>query len=191
MRLAILDRGHSLGTKALFALIRTFSRQPVLEVIKLVKYRPDFCSAQEVTHEAMRGPSAWSAGDRELMAAFVAKNNECEWCTRAHTAVAKRAYRDEGRVAAVLSDFEAAPIEEGLRATLRMLRKLMREHAVTADDMRTVLSSGVSLRAGQRCTCSVLRFQHYSATGEQLRIRPLSPDAFDAGAKYLLARGYR
>ena len=38
--------------------------------------------AQEVTHEAMRGPSAWSAGDRELMAAFVAKNNECEWCTR-------------------------------------------------------------------------------------------------------------
>ena len=108
-----------------------------------------------------------------------------------HTAVAKRAYSDEERFAAVLSDLEAAPIEEGLRATLRMLRKLMREHAVTADDMRTVLSSGVSLRAGQRCTCSVLRFQHYSATGEQLRIRPLSPDAFDAGAKYLLARGYR
>jgi hypothetical protein len=33
MRLMILDRGHSFGTKALFALIRIFSRQPVLDVI--------------------------------------------------------------------------------------------------------------------------------------------------------------
>jgi hypothetical protein len=32
-----------------------------------------------VVHEAMRGPSAWSVGDRELMAAFVSKMNECEW----------------------------------------------------------------------------------------------------------------
>ena len=42
MRLGILDSGHSFGTKALFALIRTVSRQPVLDVIKLVKYRADF-----------------------------------------------------------------------------------------------------------------------------------------------------
>lgn len=48
MRLIILDRGHSFGTKALFALIRLFSRRPVLEVIKVVKYRPDFCGGQEI-----------------------------------------------------------------------------------------------------------------------------------------------
>ena len=36
MRLAILDRGHSLGTKVLFAIIRTISRQPIPEVAKLV-----------------------------------------------------------------------------------------------------------------------------------------------------------
>lgn len=39
MSLAILDSGHGLGTKALFALISAASRQPVLDVIKLVKYR--------------------------------------------------------------------------------------------------------------------------------------------------------
>ena len=73
MRLAILDNGHSLVTKALFALIRAASRQPVLDVIKLVKYRADFYGVpmQGVTQEAMRGPSAWSGGDRELMAAFI------------------------------------------------------------------------------------------------------------------------
>jgi hypothetical protein len=42
MRLAILDNGHGFGTKALFVLIRAISRQPVLDVIKLVKYRADF-----------------------------------------------------------------------------------------------------------------------------------------------------
>ncbi len=78
----------------------------------------------------MRGPSAWSVADRELMAAFVAKTNECEWCTKAHAAVAKCADRDGARVSAVLSDFETATIEEALRATLRMLCKLTREHAL-------------------------------------------------------------
>ena len=41
VRLRILDSGHGFGTKVLFALIRVVSRQPVLDVIKLVKYRAD------------------------------------------------------------------------------------------------------------------------------------------------------
>src|SRR5262249_27112986 len=70
MRLTILDRGHAVGTKLLFALLRAFTRQPVPDAVKLVSYRPDFYGTpmKELTHEAMRGPSAWSVGDRELMA---------------------------------------------------------------------------------------------------------------------------
>ena len=41
MRLKILDSGHGFGTKALFALIRAASRQQILDVITLVKYRPE------------------------------------------------------------------------------------------------------------------------------------------------------
>src|SRR5438128_978558 len=47
-------------------------------------------------------------------------------------------------VAAVLSNLDTAPIEEPLRATLRMLQKLTREHTVEEADMRRVLDSGVS-----------------------------------------------
>lgn len=81
MRLTILDSGHSFARKVLFALIRTVSRQPVLDVIKMVSYRPDFYGKpmSGITHEAMRGPSAWSVGDRELMAAFVSQINQCEF----------------------------------------------------------------------------------------------------------------
>src|SRR5262249_10264836 len=116
MRLAILDSGHGFGSKILFVLIRTRSRHPGPEIIKPIPYRPALFGApmKEVVHEAMRGPSAWSVGDRELMAALVSKMNECEFCTKAHTAVAARAYHDEAKVSAALSDLDTAAIEQPL-----------------------------------------------------------------------------
>jgi uncharacterized peroxidase-related enzyme len=193
MRLAILDSGHSLGTKALFALIRAASRQPVLDVLKLVKYRADFYGGpmQGVTQEAMRGPSVWSVADRELMAAFVAKTNECEWCAKAHAAVAAGAYRDGARVSAVLSDLETATIEKPLRATLRMLCKLTREHAVSADDIRTVLAAGVSRDQIEDALAVCFSFNTIGRLADAFGFFVPGPKAFEAGAKYLLARGYR
>jgi uncharacterized peroxidase-related enzyme len=193
MRLAILDSGHGFGTKALFALIRAVSRQPVLDVIKLVKYRADFYGGpmQRVTHEAMRGPSAWSVGDRELMAALVAKTNECQWCTKAHTAVAQGAYRDGAKVSAVLSDLDTAAIEEPLRATLRMLRKLTREHTVDADDMRALLAAGVSREQIEDALAVCFSFNAISRMADAFGFVVPGPKAFEVGAKYLLARGYR
>ena len=81
MRLDVLDRGHPFRTKALFAMIRTVSRHPVPDVVKTLKYRPEFLGDRlgEFFQEVMRGPSTWSVGNRELMAAFVSKTNECEF----------------------------------------------------------------------------------------------------------------
>jgi uncharacterized peroxidase-related enzyme len=193
MRLAILDSGHSLGTKALFALIRAASRQPVLDVIKLVRYRPDFYGTPmgAVTQEAMRGPSAWSVGDRELMAAVVAKTNACEWCTRAHSAVARGAYRDAAKVTAVLADLDTAPIEEPLRATLRMLGKLTREHAVNEDDMRAVLAAGVTREQIEDALAVCFAFNTVGRLADAFGFFQPGPEAFESGARYLLARGYR
>lgn len=193
MRLAILDTGHSLGTKALFVIIRTASRQPVLDAVKVVKYRADFYGnpMSIITQEVMRGPSAWSVGDRELMAALIAKTNECEWCTKAHSAVAERAYRDAAKVSAVLSDLETAAIEEPLRATLRMLRKLTREHSVDADDMRAVLAAGVSREQIEDALAISFAFNTMSRLADAFGFFLPGPKAFEAGAKYLLARGYR
>ncbi len=193
MRLSILDAGHGSGTKALFAMIRTFSRQPVLDVIKLVKYRAEFYGdpASAVTHEAMRGPSAWTVGDRELMAAVVAQANECEWCTKAHSAVAEGAYRDRTKVTAVLSDLDSAPVGEPLRATLRMLRKLTKEHSVDADDMRAVLAAGATREQIEEALAVSFAFGTTTRLANAFRFDVPGPDAFAAGAKYLLARGYR
>jgi alkylhydroperoxidase family enzyme len=96
------------------------------------------------------------------MAAYVSQANESAFCIGAHSATARQAYQDGPKVAAVLGDLESAPVEDGLRATLRMLGKLTREGKVGAEDMRHVLSAGVSRQQVE-----------------------------DALAKYLLKRGYR
>jgi uncharacterized peroxidase-related enzyme len=193
MRLDILNRGYSPGTKLLFALIGLFSRQPVPDAAKLVFYRPDFygARAKKFTHEAMRGPSAWSVGDRELMAAYVSKVNESAFCIGAHTATARRAYQDGAKVAAVLADLDSAPIEEGLRATLRMLGKLTREGTVDAGDMRAVLSAGVSRQQVRDALAVCAAFNTTGRLGDAFGFRVLSQEDFDAGARYLLKRGYR
>jgi AhpD family alkylhydroperoxidase len=193
MRLRVLDSGHGFATKAFFALIRTLSRQPVLDIIKLVKYRADFYGGpmQKVTHEAMRGPSPWSVADRELMAAFVAKTNQCEFCAKAHAAVAQRAYGDGKKVSALLSDLHTAAIEEPLRATLLMLDKLMRQHTVDADDMRSVLAAGASRRQIEDALAVCFSLNVIVRLADAFGFFVPGPEAFEAGAKYLLARGYR
>jgi|HubBroStandDraft_2_1064218.scaffolds.fasta_scaffold308212_2 uncharacterized peroxidase-related enzyme len=193
MRLAILDTGHGFGTKILFAFIRAVSRQPTPEALKLIAYRPDFFGAhmKKVTHEAMRGPSTWSVADRELMAAFLSTVNESEYCIKAHTAVSARAYRDDAKVSAVLADLDTAPIEEPLRVTLRMLRKLALEHSVGVEDMRTLLAAGVSRDQIEDALAVAFAFNTMNRLADAFGFSVPGTKAFEAGAKFLLSRGYR
>ncbi len=139
----------------------------------------------------MRGTSAWSVGDRELMAAYVSVVNESAFCVGAHTATARQSYQDGPKVTAVLSDLDTAPIEEPLRATLRMLGKLTREGTVGAEDMRGVLAAGVSSQQVEDALAVCAAFNTTDRLADAFGFELLSPEGFDAGAKYLLKRGYR
>lgn len=193
MRLDILNRGYGPSTKLLFAVIRLVSGHPIPDAAKLVYYRPDFYGAQskEFTHEAMRGPSAWSVGDRELMAAYVSKENGSTFCIAAHTATASQAYQDAPRVAAVLADLDTAPVAEPLRATLRVLAKLTATGELTAADMREVLAAGVSPQQIEDALAVCAAFNTTNRLADAFGFEILSPEDFHAGAKFLLKRGYR
>lgn len=193
MRLQVLDNGHSFGTKALFALIRTVSRQPALDVIKLVKYRPDFYGTpmSDVTQEVMRGPSPWSIGDRELMAAFIAKTNKCEFCTNAHSAVADLALGRGKQVSGILCDLDNPAVGEPLRAILLRLGKLTMENALDASDMRAVLAAGASSQQIEDALAVCFCFNVIGRLADSFGFSVPPAKAFDSGAKYLLSRGYR
>lgn len=193
MRLDILNRGYGLRAKAIFAIVRLVSRRPLPDAARLGFYRPDFYGAlsNQLTHETMRGPSPWSVGDRELMAAFVSQANESAFCIGAHTATASGAYSDRGKVAAVLADLDTAPIPEPLRATLRLLRQLTQEGAVTPDGVRAALAAGATAEQIEDAFAVCFSFNVTNRLADAFGFSMLDPDGFDAGAKVLLSRGYR
>lgn len=191
MRLGILDRGHRLHTKVILALIRLFSGHPAVDAVKLALYRPNFYGGGPLTHEAMRGPSEWSIGDRELMAAYVSKANECPFCISAHSATSSMWYDDEAKVAGTLADLEAAPIDEPLRATLRMLGKLTQQNSVEAQDIRAVLDASVSPQQIKDALAVSLVFNITDRLANAFGFAVASPEAMNAGARHLLKRGYR
>jgi AhpD family alkylhydroperoxidase len=145
----------------------------------------------KVTQEAMRGASPWSVGDRELMAAFIAKINQCEFCTKAHSAVVDLAYGNKKKASAILCDLESSGIDQTLRATLLMLGKLTREHVVDADDMRAVIAAGASFQQIEDALAVAFSFNIIGRLADSFGFSVPPPQAFDAGAKYLLSRGYR
>jgi hypothetical protein len=79
VRLSVVDSGHAPAEAAVLDMIRERSGHEPLGVVKTLMYRPEvfgrpFSEALEV---AMRGPSEWSAGERELFAAFTSLLNQC------------------------------------------------------------------------------------------------------------------
>jgi hypothetical protein len=79
LRLAVVDSGHAAPEAAILDEIRERSGQEPLGVVKTLLYRPELFGTpfSEVLHEAMRGPSDWSPGERELFAAFTSLLNQC------------------------------------------------------------------------------------------------------------------
>ncbi len=190
MRLSIFDHGQRLRTRMLFTLIRLMSGHPVVDAVKVALYRPDFYGAGPLTQEAMRGRSDWSVGDRELMAAYVSKVNACPFCVAAHSATSRIWYADEHKVEATLADLDSAPIDETLRATLRLIGSLSRNHTVTADEVRDVVAAGASRQQVEDALAVCLAFNITDRLANALDFEVASPAAMEAGARHLLKRGY-
>lgn len=193
MRLSILENGHTLGSRAFFVMLRAMSGQAVPAVIKLLTYRGGYFGTpmKAVTQEAMRGPSPWSVGDRELMAAVVSQANRCTYCVNAHSAVATKAYKDAEKVAATLRNLDEANLEAPLRATLKMLDKLVREGSVTPEDMRAVLDAGASRAQIEDALAVAYAFNAINRLADSFGFEVPGPKAFEVAAKFLLAIGYR
>ncbi len=74
---------------------------------------------------------------------------------------------------------------------MRLLGKLTREHAVDAADMRAVLAAGVSRQQIADALAVCFAFNVIDRLADAFGFFVMSPEGFEAGAKYLHARGYR
>jgi hypothetical protein len=79
IRLDVIDRGHAPDEASILAIIRERSGNEPLGVVKTLLYRPELFGTpfSEELDRVMRGPSDWSAGERELFAGFTSLLNQC------------------------------------------------------------------------------------------------------------------
>lgn len=79
MRLHCVENGHEPAEAAVLELIREQRGAEPPDVLKTLHYRPEIFGRpfSETLDLALRGPSDWTEGERELFAAFVSSLNQC------------------------------------------------------------------------------------------------------------------
>jgi hypothetical protein len=81
MRLSAVDHGHAPEQAAFLQEARERSGREPFGVVKTLLYRPELFGRPfaGALHRVMRGPSDWSAGERELFAGFTSLLNQCPY----------------------------------------------------------------------------------------------------------------
>jgi uncharacterized peroxidase-related enzyme len=192
MRLREVERGDGIVNRLLIRFLSMALGMRLPDAARVAFYHKDFFGRPmgAWTQAAMRGPSTWSVGERELMAAMVAKWNSCSFCVGAHGAIAAKVLERQS-VDATLEHFRTAPISNGLKATLEFLEKMtLRPTQLTADDAREVLGTGVSFEALTDAISVAAVFNIVTRYADALDFVIPTPDEFDGAAGMLLKRGY-
>jgi AhpD family alkylhydroperoxidase len=192
MRLREIDRGDRLTNRLLIRFISIVSGMRLPDAARVAFYHKDFFGAPmgAWTQAAMRGPSTWSVGERELMAAMVAKWNSCAFCVGAHGAVAAKTL-ERPLVDAVLADFRSAAIPGPLKGALAFLEIMtLRPMELSGDHARAALGSGVSAEALEDAIAVGTVFNIITRYADALEFAIPSTEEFDRAAGMLLKRGY-
>jgi uncharacterized peroxidase-related enzyme len=78
----------------------------------------------QLNEAVMRGDAPFTAGERELLAAYVSALNSCDYCQCEHTALAAAFGLPAGLLAQLLHDVDTAEVSEAFRAAAVYARKL-------------------------------------------------------------------
>jgi uncharacterized peroxidase-related enzyme len=111
-------------------------------------------------HETiLRGPSPLSAGERELIAAFVSALNACSYCHGVHAATAEAFGVDVSLLEAMVADPLTAPVTPRFKPLLQFIQKLTLTPArMTQKDADAVFLAGWDERALHDAICVTALF---------------------------------
>lgn len=193
MRLPEIEHGDTLRGRTLIRIISAVAGIRLPDAARVAFYHRAFVGPAlgSWTQAVMRGPSAWTVGERELMAAMVAHWNSCKFCVGAHRAIAVHGIAPT-IVDACLTDYHTAPIPQPLRATLQFLETMTRRpDDLTPDDARAALTAGVSRPELADAAAVATLFNIITRYADALDFTIPTDAEFDKSATMLLKRGYR
>lgn len=131
------------------ATVRMVAGSAPLDAAKAFLYRRDYYGDHwsGMAQVALRGPSEWSIGERELFAAFTSKLNQCNYCVGVHGSVASSALGGD-LLRSALNDWRSAALDPKVRALLAFLEKMTLDpEALTPADGAALRDAGISERS--------------------------------------------
>jgi uncharacterized peroxidase-related enzyme len=127
------------------AYINTGIDQP--GIVELLFYKGSTGKAlSDLTQTLMYGPSNLSTGERELIAAYVSKLNNCDFCHNSHTAAANVHLQDNGEIiGCVIEDINTSPVSEKMKGLLKIAQKVqVSGKSVSAADIKIAKDKGAN-----------------------------------------------
>ena len=128
-----------------------------------------------VIHAIMRGPSPFSPGERELIAAYVSGLNACQYCAGGHAGAAEAFGMDRGLFQALMADLGAAPVADNLRPVLAYAGKLTQTPSrMTQADADAVFAAGWDEKAlhDAIAVCCMFNFMNRLVEGHGVEANP-------------------
>jgi uncharacterized peroxidase-related enzyme len=142
-------------------------------------------------HEVLlRGPSPFTATERELIAAYVSGLNGCEYCHGVHTATAERMGVEVGLLHRVVRDGDFTEVAPKLRPVLALARKLtLSPNSVTNADAEALSAAGWEDSALYYAVAVIALFNFMNRLVEGLGIE-LEPSYIAPASRRLADHGF-
>jgi uncharacterized peroxidase-related enzyme len=159
----------------------------------LLDYRQDTAlPIRQLTQILLRGESSLSEGERELIATIVSYENECQFCTAAHTAASDLLLEDPTVAAAVKRDLQNAPVSEKMKALLDIAKAVQKNGKwVTQQMVEEAKKQGATDLELHDTVLIAALFSLYNRYVDGLAtVTPSDPDFYDRLANILKEKGY-
>ncbi len=142
-------------------------------------------------HQALlRGESAFTVKERELMAAYVSGLNACKYCYGAHTAVADLFGVPKQVITGLVEDVDHSDVDDKIKPVFRYIRKLtVTPTQMTQADADAVYHAGWSEQALYDAVqvCCLYNFMNRFVEG--LGLTPI-PEHFGIEGQMIVDNGY-
>ena len=163
-------------------------------IVGLFQFRPETARPlSELAEILLRGPSSLSRGERELIAAYVSKLNNCHFCTSSHAAFAAlQLPQGMELVDEVREDPESAPISPLLKGLLRVAAAVQRGgRCVSEEDIAAARAAGASDLEIHDTVLIAAAFCMYNRYVDGLEtFAPHAPEAYEESAQMIVTHGY-
>lgn len=157
-------------------------------------FRPETAKPlTELAQVLLRGPSPLSPGERELIAAYVSKLNECRFCHGSHAGAARALLKGQGSlVSAVFADPGTAPVSDKLKALLAIAAAVQKDgRRVTPELVAAARGAGATDQELHDAVLIAAAFCMYNRYVDGLATAVPPDAAYVAMGERLTAEGYR